>query len=149
MTGSTPQVDFRQAGRRHLVDARLLDAQDPPHLENADQLYGLAAECLLKVLLTTHLHLPTPHLHPSKGLESPFNRHIDRLWPQVMLHLQGRPGACYAGLLSEASPFRHFSVEHRYWADGVGVEQIQEHRRGAEAVAIAVDQALLFGEVRP
>jgi hypothetical protein len=140
-------INYLQSGRRHLHDARVLERQTPPRLDNADQLYGLGVECLLKALLVRHAHVPVP-VDDEGSIRWPFRIHTDRLWPSVLVHLHGRPAASYAGLLGTGHPFNDYSVDQRYEEDGVGATRIGPHRVAAARVERALDAAVIAGEVK-
>ena len=64
--------DFIDAHRRHWEDAELLF--DSGRWPNADQLYGISAECGLKALV-----MRCPGMPPK--IPRKYKEHVDKLWP--------------------------------------------------------------------
>ena len=113
--------NYEQAAARHWQDAEQLLASK--RLDNADQIFGLAAECALKVALvrsgTTVDH------------DSGLREHIDVLWDRARVHVKGRSNAPLASLLKSSNPFHEWAVAQRYFATGhVQQAAIDRHRRG-------------------
>ncbi|MEO5352793.1 MAG: hypothetical protein H7835_06220 [Magnetococcus sp. XQGC-1] len=113
---------YDQAALRHFQDASLLE--NNRRLANADQLYGLAAECALK------------WVWPKTG--TPLKKkHIDELWEQVRLSSKTPP--CLITLLRQPNPFADWSVEQRYEKDSVVTQSsIDQHRQIAKRLLGAV-----------
>jgi len=115
--------NFTQAALRHWRDAELL--KDQNRVENADHLYGIAAECAIKQAL---LHLPA---FANQGtLQESYMQHIDVLWNKVGHQSLQR---IYPGLLAYlkngGKPFDDWKVAQRYSADNViSPEKMQAHR---------------------
>jgi hypothetical protein len=116
----TEQYD--QAAIRHYRDATLLEENQ--RLANADQLYGLAAECALK------------WVWPKTG--NPLKRnHINELWAQVPLSSKTPSGLI--PILRQPNPFADWSVEQRYEEDSVVTQSsICPHRQMAKRLLGAV-----------
>jgi hypothetical protein len=70
-------VDFPASARRHLADAKLLEANG--RLANAGHLYGFAAECGLKALLIWHGYPTDPEGSPDPKRKPTFRVHISEL----------------------------------------------------------------------
>jgi hypothetical protein len=138
--------DFYHAGRRHWRDASVLAGHDPPRLDNADQLLGLAVECLLKALLLEVTHRPAADIGRGGALAR-YRGHVALLWPELALYLDGRCLGQLAGLLGSENPFCDFDVAQRYGPDGVGAQGFVRHRDGAARVLRALDAARLSGEL--
>ncbi|MDD5034332.1 MAG: hypothetical protein PHE55_06200 [Methylococcaceae bacterium] len=115
--------NFTQAALRHWRDAELL--KDQNRVENADQLYGIAAECAIKQAL---LHLPA---FATRGaLQEPYKEHIDVLWNRVgHQSLQKDYPGLLAFVKNGGKPFDDWKVAQRYCADnGIPLENVQAHR---------------------
>ena len=98
----TYSADFGDSHRQHWTDAELLFASS--RWLNADQLYGISAECGLKALMPA-LSMP---------LEK---KHVDVIWPHFALFAssaQGRVGARFVVLLPSGAPFANWSIKDRY-----------------------------------
>jgi len=72
---------------------------------NADQLYGLAAECGLKAVMVG-LGTRTK----SSGDLKKHSVHINKLWNEFITFANGRNGAKYVGDLSSNNPFQDWDV---------------------------------------
>lgn len=124
--------DFSSAAFRHWRDAELLDKEN--RVENADQLYGFAAECAIKKAL-----IELPAFSNNGELNQYYKEHINNLWEKVKLQsLQKR----YPALLTILKDTNHFSdwrVEQRYCKDGVAsVETMKKHQKMAKRLLGAV-----------
>lgn len=123
-------ADFQDACDRHWDDGECLLAKG--QLANADQLFGLAAECGLK-----HTMLRLGMNVDSEGVptEKAHRVHIDRLWETFHAFANDRNGARYASYLPANNPFSKWSIHNRYahrrhfTNDTVGA-----HRDGAKSV---------------
>ena len=103
-------VSYGEAALRHWEDAAFLSGDGRAH--NADQLYGLAAECALKRAMTA-LGASTE----SDGtIEKRYRAHIDKLWSEYLAFASGRRGARYTSLLGKFThnPFSDWSIDQRY-----------------------------------
>jgi hypothetical protein len=112
--------NYEQAAARHWLDAEQLLAAK--RLDNADQLFGLAAECALKVALVRS----GTTIDDGSGLR----KHIDVLWDRARVHVKGRSNAPLASLLRSSNPFHEWAVAQRYFVTGhVQQTTIDRHRR--------------------
>lgn len=112
--------NYEQAAARHWRDAEELLAIR--RLDNADQLFGLAAECALKVAL---VRSDTTIDH-----DSGLREHINVLWGRARVHMKGRNNAPLASLLKSSNPFHEWTVAQRYFVTGhVQQATIDRHRR--------------------
>jgi hypothetical protein len=119
---------FAVAALRHWQDAILL--QESHRLANADQLYGIAAECGLKSALA--------EAGAGKGeaaLEERYHKHIDKLWAQISVQGLQRRFPKLVAILRAENPFADWSISQRY-ADGEGITAVivAEHRKWASRV---------------
>ena len=122
--------EYCHAHRRHWKDAELLFEQR--RWANADQLYGLSAECGLKALM------------PDLGMPVEY-KHLEEIWPdfaQFATSAQGRVNARYVALLPSRTPFSGWSVQNRYAHSRYFPKSVVEpHRKAACAVRRMVDVA--------
>jgi len=131
------QTDFLDAHERHWDDAeRLLEAQ---RWANADHLYGMAAECGLKLLM---LRFGMPW---DSAKDRPDNKqdiiHANGVWSRFEAYRRGHvDGAGYA--LSTSNSFHDWHISQRY-AHQLNFDQIraQAHQRGANEVHKLVKRA--------
>jgi hypothetical protein len=120
--------DFPNAARRHWRDGETLMEQE--RLENADQLYGFAAECALKSALVTL----------GSFQEEVHRRHINELWNKMQRTSFSRRYPGLARLLTGSNPFADWEVRQRYFADGyVSDETLQRHKDRARRLLIAAN----------
>ena len=104
------QADFHDAHLRHWQDGELLFGHD--RWANADQLYGLSAECGLKAVMLGLGMMPvTPHGVP---MQREHRQHVDLLWPEFRRFVRRRIGGRYLDLLPGGNPFSSWSIEDRY-----------------------------------
>jgi hypothetical protein len=127
-------VDFRDAFARHHHDANLLYGHK--RWANADQLYGLAAECGLKCLMQAfgmELEGDAPKLEKDK-------RHINVIWERYESYRQGREANGYE--LSSDNLFHNWSVSQRYHA-GASFDQarVAPHQEGVCEIAGLLQRA--------
>jgi len=118
--------NFRNAARRHWNDGRTLTNCN--RMDNADQLYGFAAECALKSALVV---LGLFH-------EQAHRKHINELWSKMQgtRFYSAFPGL--AQLLVGTNPFADWDVRQRYFEDGYITEQVlQKHEDCARRILIA------------
>ena len=124
-------ADFTDAHRRHREDADLLF--DKARWANADHLYGLSAECGLKVAIET------------LGIQvaEEYRQHVDRLWPEYRTLIENRGETRY---LVDGNPFSDWSIAERYAHRGhVDRARAQRHRKGAEEVRLMLENVAADG----
>lgn len=139
------QTPYADAAHRHFADALLL--QEEERLPNADQLFGLAAECALKAALHG-LGLLT--LTPSGMPEHrPYQAHVEEFWTMATALLADRVGGRWLSHLGQDTPFQDWSISQRYArADQVvGHTLLEEHARAAARALRLLDEAVLDGVV--
>lgn len=137
-------ADFLDAHFRHWEDAELL--RDNGRLANADQLYGLSAECGLKAIMQRLGMRTTPEGKP----ENPdFQVHIDRLWNVFRGFASGKKAVRMASRLSGGNPFQDWLIDHRYAnRSHFTPDTIRQHKKGAAQVRSLVMEARLSGILR-
>lgn len=155
------RVDYPAAARRHQTDGHHLHEKD--RLDNADHLYGFAAECaLLGSLCVLHragvyskLSLDEQGQVQDEDLRR--NGHVKELWSTMIgrvFRLQDRRDIQVLFQRfqqhrdgTSREPFRDWSVNNRYRPDNhVPRERVEAHRSGAEAclaILSAVEQSYL------
>ncbi len=102
-------TDYKNAARRHYEDAEILFNR--LRWANADQLYGLAAECGLKAVMVG-LGAPTTSTGDLKE-----RIHMDKLWDSFRHFVINRNRAQkYLGYLSgyPGNPFQDWNISQRY-----------------------------------
>jgi hypothetical protein len=127
---------------RHHHDARLLHAET--RHENADQLYGFAAECALKEALSG---FGMPH-DQGQPTEHRHREHIETLWDIATAFLSGRVGAQLHSMLGTDRPFADWHVDQRYETTAVTPAMLTRHAAGAGRALRVMDQARLLGCTR-
>lgn len=124
--------NYSSAAFRHWEDAQLLAGEN--RVENADQLYSLAAECAIKKAL-----IELPAFTKAGMLDKPYQRHINELWEKVKHQsLQNRYPTLLA-ILKDTNHFSDWDINQRYVAGGViSLETMQKHREKAKRLLGAV-----------
>jgi len=123
-------ADFADACDRHWEDAESLLVIE--RLANADQLFGLAAECGLKCTMLRLGMNVDPEGVPA---EKKHKVHIDRLWDTFRSFAGDREGSRYAAQLPADNPFSDWSIHDRYaHRRHFAGEAVRSHRDGAAAV---------------
>lgn len=98
--------NYAHAALRHWGDALLLDREK--RLENADQLYGLAAECAIK----TVLHM-LPAFSNGSCLLDEYKHHINVLWNKAGHQSIEKVSRTLSALLRARNPFYDWHVDRR------------------------------------
>ena len=136
-------VDFRDAAMRHWEDAELLKQEK--RAANADQLYGLAAECALKGAMAA---LGAATTMRGDLTERSHRVHIEALWDEFQAFAAERKGGrCVSALKSFAeNPFADWSVEQRYAATAAAPSgaTLHQHRRAATCCRTALQRTEAF-----
>ncbi len=119
---------FNEAALRHFQDAEVLSAHGS--LENADQLFGLSAECAIKSVL-----VQLPGCCAAGVLSSVYREHINRLWDLASVQNIQRLFPSLVQVLKQANPFANWSIDHRYGPnDAIAGEVLNQHRVAAKRV---------------
>lgn len=133
--------DYLDAMDRHWLDAEILFKQQPQGLANADQLYGLSAECGLKALMLK-LGMKLKDNRPEKKKDQ---KHADAIWWRYETYRQGRMPATLA-LDPKNNPFSDWSIHHRYASRSCFQDkEVKDHQKGAEQVKKLVEHARNMG----
>lgn len=150
------KTNYACAGERHYEDASFLHGDG--RLPNADHLFGLAVECLMKALLLRFGGAGGVSMRDSGGSESgrlwwddpqaqnqnkkrkPLG-HINEMRQALPLLLDGRPGPALTEALTRVSEdFEEWRVDERY-ADGTHLDAVLFSRR-QEAATLAQELLL-------
>ncbi len=140
------RANYEEAARRHHRDAAYLLSAGGARRGNADQTYGLAAECALKAVM---IGLGAPASSAGQVLERRHRVHIDRLWTEFIAFAGTRGGAAYAGQLPAGRPFADWSVGQRYAGRHAlpTHSRVETHKSAADSTMRILDQAFLDGVV--
>jgi hypothetical protein len=131
--------DYDHAAQRHWDDATLLLAAQ--RLPNADQLFGLSAECALKAIM-----LPLGMKMKGDKPEDKKHGHIDCLWDEFISFVNSRNGAKYAASLHSRNPFSGWRVHQRYeHSSHILPQAVSDHKDGAEQAFNSLTQAHIDG----
>lgn len=118
--------NFSNAAKRHWKDGQLLHEQK--RLDNADQLYGFAAECALKYALESLGYL-RPEAH---------RKHVNELWNKMQATAFYNTFPGLARLLSGQNPYADWDTEQRYWEEGhIKETVITKHQDSVRRILIA------------
>ena len=107
------RADFANAHLRHWRDAEFLFRAG--RWANADQLYGLSAECGLKAVMVAD-GLPVDAAGSPRARK--YKKHVNTLWDIFRTFVQGRQTGRLLHRLPQSNPFAKWSVDNRY-ANGV------------------------------
>lgn len=137
-------VDFPEAAKRHWSDAGhlLMDQRFP----NADQLFGLSAECALKaVMVGIGMALRSDGAPDARK----HRVHIDELWDEFLTFVANRGGARYSVHLTAVNnPFSDWDVGQRYAPSStILANQVQRHQAGALLAQKCLTAAILDGVI--
>jgi hypothetical protein len=118
--------DYSVAAVRHYRDAALLEEGN--RLDNADHLFGFAAECAIKSALVA-----LPGFAVSGRLHSAYHKHINQLWDSVPIQNLHRHHRTLIVVLKQQRPFSDWSADQRYGSDGaVSAQTLDNHRRATK-----------------
>ena len=133
--------DYYDAAQRHWDDANHLLSTN--RLPNADQLFGVSAECALKAIMLP-LGMPMNNDRPSNKKHG----HINVLWDEFITFATGKGQAHYAAALGTINPFLNWDVGQRYDHSSVISPQIvTDHKVSAEVALNCLTQAVMDGVV--
>ncbi len=133
-------LDFLDAHERHWEDAQLLERNG--RLPNADQLYGVSAECGLKRLMIYFGMKLVPD--SLTGIDKPADKndkvHANKIWSQYQSHLSGALASRYT--LPKLNPFSDWNVDQRYaHRNNFDSTRLANHRTGTELVRVLIAKA--------
>jgi hypothetical protein len=137
-------TDFLDAAHRHLMDARLLDRKHGRYA-NADHLYGIAAECMLKAIM---VGLGATLSTKGNLQERAHRQHIDTLWGEYCAFAAGRGGISYLPFPSHHCLFAGWRIDQRYAPERhFTAGHLQAKRRQEETAECgrALQRAILDG----
>lgn len=136
-------TDFLNAAERHLADARLLDREK--RYANADHLYGVAAECMLKAIMVS---LGAPTSRKGNLHERAHKTHIDELWSEFCAFAGGAGGASYLPFPPNYRPFPDWDINQRYAPQAGftdGWLRSNRRREDMHAIVSSLQAAILDG----
>ena len=124
------KIDFKNAAKRHFNDGELL--YQHTRWANADNLYGLSAECILKSIIAgLNPHEIDAITGDSIDRRSPHKKHLGNssknLWEHFSTHFAGRLAA--NSPLSATNPFTDWDIAQRYAHEQYFNEQNVTHHR--------------------
>ena len=120
-------ADFANAHDRHWRDAELLFQAG--RWANADQLYGLSAECVLKAVMVAD---GLPIKRDGSPEDQKYRTHVDTLWGIFRAFVQGRPTGQLLHHLPQPNPFTSWSIGNRYANDvHFNRQSVDPHRAAA------------------
>jgi hypothetical protein len=135
-------LDFYDSAQRHWGDANYLLSKT--RLPNADQLFGLSAECALKAIMLP-LGMPMKNGRPADGKK---HGHINVLWDEFITFANGKGQAHYAAALGTTNPFVNWDVGQRYEHGSViSMQIVTDHKISAEVAFGCLTQAVVDGVV--
>jgi len=136
-------VDYLDSAKRHQQDADLLCQSE--RWPNADQLYGLAAECALKAIMRA---LGMPLRSDGAPQERRHRVHIDRLWSEFLTFASGKGGAACASGLPAENPFDNWRIDQRYHhSSTILKDRVDTHKEAASLVFVALENARADGRL--
>ena len=137
-------VNYTEAARRHIEDACLLD--EGQRSGNSSHLAGLAAECALKSILHG---LGKLTLENGKPREKELKQHIDKLWGQFQVSVDGAAACEYLPALGGTNPFADWRIDRRYDENAaLSRKQARAHLDAAKMVVKVLAIAQQRGEVQ-
>jgi hypothetical protein len=132
--------DYYDAAQRHWDDANHLLSEE--RFPNADQLFGLSAECSLKAIMLP-LGMPMNNNRPSNRNHG----HINVLWDEFITFANGKGQAHYAAALGR-NPFVNWDIGQRYEHGSViSMQRVTDHKNSAEVAFSCLTKAVIDGLV--
>jgi len=136
-------TDFLDAYERHRADADLLLENE--RWPNADQLYGLAAECGLKAVMRALGMRLRDDGSPQMGSH---RVHINLLWPEFHAFAAGRRAEPYTVMLPAENLFSDWDIGQRYYrSEEIPKDTATRHREALRHVHRVVSRARLDGRL--
>ncbi len=133
--------DYDDAAQRHWKDANYL--LGGTFLPNADQLFGLSAECALKTIMLA-LGMPMKNNKP----ENKKHGHINVFWDEFISFPNTRNQTQYPTFLATNNPFDQWRVDQRYEnGSAITMQMVIKHQAAAQQARNCLGQAVLDGLV--
>lgn len=131
------QSDFSDAHLRHWQDAEHLYQAE--RWANADHLFGLAAECGLKSLMSV-FGMPFDRVR-DRPEQSHDRKHVDAIWLRYETYRSGyHQGTAYT--LPAGTPFQDWDIAQRYANQSAfESDRVSKHRNASDAVRRLINQA--------
>ncbi len=141
---SSFQPDFEDSAKRHWSDAKLLIENN--RLPNADQVFGLSAECALKYIMLKNGLV----LEDGKPKEKKFRKHIDELWDHFRDFIENRNGVFFMSFTGIGSnPFHDWDIGQRYHnSQYIRLESVKNHEKAVDNIIDLLYQTDMDGRVR-
>lgn len=137
------KTNYSESASRHFRDADCLYGNR--RHANADQLYGLAAECAFKAVMRG---LGAPTDPEGELTQSQHRVHVNELWGEFQVFVHTTNATAYLARLPANSPFDDWAIAQRYAADGEILERnVGGHQAAARRVLEVLEQAKLDGVV--
>lgn len=133
--------DFYDAHQRHWDDAERLHVAE--RWANADQLYGLAAECGLKTLMQAFgMQFDSVKDRPQNGSD---RVHANGAWDRYETYRSGHHAGTNYGIAG-LNPFANWDVSQRYANQShFDMAHVNPHKLGAKEVNCMIKKAKLEG----
>lgn len=120
-----PREDYPAAARRCFSDGQFL--LDAARFANATHLFGLSAECALKVLLQSH-----------PGVAEVRQVHLPELRDHALKTLHRRQDIGVQHLLNRTDYMDGWTIRNRYWPDAeFSEDRCKRHREHCRRTLIA------------
>ncbi|WNB77381.1 hypothetical protein [Methylomonas koyamae] len=144
------KVDFKNAAQRHYLDAELL--YNNSRWANADQLYGLSSECVLKQIISG---FDPNSINPLTGdfvAKSPHKKHFEQnvhkdLWNYFSINFAGRLAANHP--LPNNNEFSDWDIFQRYvHASCIDQQRTEVHRAATISLQNLLQQLFTDGVIQ-
>jgi hypothetical protein len=120
--------NFAQSAVRHWSDAVTLEGAG--RTDNADQLFGFAAECGIKSALVEY-----PAIYKDGAIDERYKKHINELWSRVALQSLHKRFPALLAVLRLGNPFHDWSTSQRYGSDkAIATEALERHKNYAKRI---------------
>jgi hypothetical protein len=100
--------------------------------DNADHLYGIAAECAIKTAIIKD------HRVNDDALPKKYWEHVNKLWDLVPIQQLSRNYPGIVPIMKLANPFLDWDISYRYESSGrVALDVLEAHRSAAQRLLSA------------